>query len=211
MTFDQMALFLETLKGQVRAFDSKAQLLLAVNGLLFGFITAEGAKAAEYEAIGLHLRSICVCVALALAFLSSCVSTLYALFVINPQLQLNQPTSRFFFCHLARDFGQNYQRAAEALSSLADDDGRLDLGAQIQVNALICNVKATRCRRGMGWAGLALLTYAVSVPVFCSMAFSAARHSQEEPAVILRPLVPRPALSVSPQQPHTPLSDHNHP
>ena len=174
MTFDQMALFLETLKGQIRAFDAKAQLLLGVNGLLFGFITAEGAKAAEYGATGLHLRSVCVCIALVLAFCTSCISTFYALFVINPQLHLNQPTSRFFFCHLARDFGRDYQRAAETLRSLGDDDGSLDLGTQIQVNALICDVKATRCRRGMGWAGLALLMYAVSVPVFCSMAFSAA-------------------------------------
>lgn len=211
MTFDQMALFLESMKGQIRAFDTKAQVLLGVNGLLFGFITAEGAKAAEYGAAGLRVRFIFVCIALALAFGTSCISTFYALFVINPQLHLNQPPSKLFFCHLAADYGRDYKRAATDLASLGEQEGCLDLGGQIQVNALICDVKSTRCLRGMRWAGLALLAYCISVPFFCSMAYTAAQLSKQ-PSVVVQLVQPKQVQSETGQGfPHSEPSTHKHP
>jgi hypothetical protein len=177
MNFDQLSNFLENTKGQIRAFDNKAQVLLGVNGVLIGFITAEIAKAAEYGGNGLPKRFGLICVVLAAAFPTSCVSMGFALFVINPQLQLSQPTSKFFFCHLARDYGQDYKRAAEDLAALGEAEAVIDIGTQVQANALICNTKSSRCLIAMRCAGIAFGLYALTVPLFCSMAYDGTRRN----------------------------------
>ncbi len=181
MNFDQLANLLENTKGQIRAFDNKAQVLLGVNGVLIGFVTAEITKAAEYGAAGLHKRFVLICFILGASFLAACLSMGYALFVINPQLHLSQPKSKFFFCHLASDYGRDFARAAADLIALTDTDALVDLGTQIQSNAIIADAKSTRCKHGMRLAGVAVLVYALSVPIFCSMAYSATIRASSLP------------------------------
>ena len=178
MTYEQLTTLSAATKEQIRAFDNKAQVLLGVNGVLVGFITAEVTKAAEYGATGLPKRMIAICILLGAAFLASCASMALALFVVHPQLHLAQPTSKVFFCHLARDYGRDYTRASHDLVEMQEPEAAFDVGAQIQANAIICDVKSTRCRLGMWATGLALATYALSLPIFCSMAYSAAFHPQ---------------------------------
>lgn len=177
MTYDQLTSLLEATKGQIRAFDNKAQVLLGVNGVLVGFITAEVSKAAEYGASGLPERFVAVCILLGVAFIVSCVSMAFSLLVIHPQLHLNQPDSKLFFCHLARDYGRDYARAARELVDFGEADASFDVGTQIQCNAIICDAKSVRCRVGMWLTGFAFLAYAMSVPVFCSMAYAASLRS----------------------------------
>ena len=194
MTYEQLSDLLETTKGQIRAFDNKAQVLLGVNGVLVGFITAEVSKAAEYGAAGMPKRLLAICVFLGLAFLASCASMAFALFVIHPQLRLKQPTSKLFFCHLARDYKRDFTRASQELVNLQEPAASLDVGTQIQANAVICDVKSNRCRSSMWYTGLALLVYAISVPVFCSMAYTSAVHTASIPATATKAAsVSRPA------------------
>ena len=164
------------MKEQIRAFDNKAQVLLGINGVLVGFITAEVTKSAEYGANGLPKRLTATCILLGVAFLASCGSMAFALFVIHPQLHLAQPTSKVFFCHLARDYGRDYARASHDLVNMQEPEAASDVGAQIQANAIVCDVKSKRCRLGMWCTGLALAAYALSLPIFCSMAYTAAVH-----------------------------------
>lgn len=191
LTYEQLSNLLEATKGQIRAFDNKAQVLLGVNGVLMGFITAEVSKAAEYGANGLTKRLIAICILLGVAFLASCASMTFALFVIHPQLHLAQPTSKLFFCHLAREYGREFARASQDLVHLQESEASLDVGTQIQANAVICDVKSNRCRYGMWFTGLALMAYALSLPVFCSMAYTSAVHplpSQQLPVLRAAPL-----------------------
>jgi hypothetical protein len=185
LTYEQLANLLEATKGQIRAFDNKAQVLLGVNGVLVGFIAAEVSKAAEYGANGMPARLIAMCILLGVAFLSSCASMALALFVIHPQLHLAQPTSKFFFCHLARDYGRDFARASQDLVNLQEPEASLDVGTQIYANAVICDVKSNRCRYGMWFTGLALAGYALSLPVFCSMAYTSAAHPASKQAASL--------------------------
>lgn len=181
MNFDQLANLLESTKGQIRAFDNKAQVLLGVNGVLIGFVTAEISKAAEYGAAGLHKRFVLICFCLGASFLAACLSMGYALFVINPQLHLSQPKSKFFFCHLASDYGHDFARAAADLIAMTETDALMDLGTQIQSNAIVADTKSARCKYGMRLAGVAVLIYAFSVPIFCSMAYSATMRTASLP------------------------------
>ena len=176
MTYEQLTGLLATTKEQIRAFDTKAQVLLGVNGVLVGFITAEATKAVEYGSNGLPKRLLAICILLGFAFLTSCVSMGFALFVVHPQLRLDQPTSKVFFCDLARDYGRDYARAAQALLNMQDAEAAFDVGTQIQANAIICDVKSKRCFAGTWCIGLALAAYALTLPIFCSMAYSVAIH-----------------------------------
>src|ERR1700746_1076670 len=52
MNFDRMWNLLDSIQSQVRAFDATAQVAIAVNGILAGFVAAEIIKAAEYGGSG---------------------------------------------------------------------------------------------------------------------------------------------------------------
>lgn len=171
MTLETLRSSLESIQGHIRAFDSKAQVLLGVNGVLAGFITTELGKFAEFGLMT-PKRFAVLAVLLGLSVSATLVAFLIALRVLNPQLHLKQPSSKFFFCHLAAEYGQDYKRAAADLVALSDPDASLDVSQQILVNSIICDVKAKRCKWGMRCTGLALLLYATSIPIFMSMAYA---------------------------------------
>jgi hypothetical protein len=166
---------LEAVKGQIRAFDAKAQVAIGINGVLVGFLISEFTKAAEFAALGFPWRLAGVCVITGLSLVCSVAAIVLGVRVIHPQLHLRQPHSRFFFCHIAEEFGGDFVRAGESLASLSDEESLRDVTSQIAVNAYVCNVKAKRCKPTLLLTAAAFFLYAVSIFPFASMAFSASR------------------------------------
>jgi len=181
MSFDDLKDLLESIQAQIRSFDSKAQVLLGVNGLLAGFITAELAKGAEFGTV-MPCRFIFLTILLGLSVISTLISFGYALRVLNPQLHLKQPNSYFFFCHLADRYGRDYERAARELIALDETSASQDVSKQVLANAIICNTKAKRCKWGMRFAAGTLFFYALSIPVFVTMAYSSHSRTAEATA-----------------------------
>lgn len=175
MTFDRIKSLLESIQAQIRAFDSKAQVLLGVNGVLAGFISAELAKSADYG-LGMPKRIVAVAIVLSTAAIAALISFGLSLRVLNPQLHLRQPHSNFYFCHISQRYGLNYKQAAQDFLALEEQAAAEDLAQQVLANSIICDVKAKRCSWAMKAAGVGLLTYILSIPIFVSMAYSNAVH-----------------------------------
>jgi len=175
MTFDRIKSLLESIQAQIRAFDSKAQVLLGVNGVLAGFISAELAKTTDYG-LGMPKRIVALAIVLSIAAIAALISFGLSLRVLNPQLHLSQPHSNFFFCHIAQHYGRNFKQAAQDFLALEEQAAAEDLAQQVLANSIICDVKAKRCSKAMKAVGVALLTYTLSIPIFVSMAYTNAIH-----------------------------------
>jgi hypothetical protein len=173
-----LAKLLDTIQGQIKTFDTKAQIALGVDGLLAGLLGNQLIKATEYGASGMKYRFGIALVISIVSFICIAYSLFYALGTVHPQLHLKQPKSHFFFSHLVELYGRNFDGAALALVTLNDDDVALQLGTQVQTNAIICDVKARRCRKALIGSGAALLGYLISMYPFASMAYEAALNAQ---------------------------------
>lgn len=185
MDFDRSWNLLESIQGHIRAFDTKAQLAIGINGVLIGFLISEFAKTAEFAALGFQWRLAGVFVATGLSVLCSLAAIVLGVRVVHPQLKLDQPPSRLFFCHIAEDFGKDFVRAGASLASLSDEASLKDVANQIAVNAYVCNTKAKRCRPTLMATALAFCLYAISIFPFASMALSASRIPNQSPALKL--------------------------
>jgi hypothetical protein len=120
--FDRSWGLLESVQGHIRAFDAKAQVAIGINGVLVGFLIAEFTKAAELAALGFPWRFAGVCIVTGLSLLCSLAAIILGVRVVRPQLHLRQPHSRFFFCHIAEEFGWDFIRAGDSLASLSDEE-----------------------------------------------------------------------------------------
>lgn len=145
MDADKLWKLLDSVQAQVRVFDTKAQIVIAVNGVLAGFFGSQTSKMAEL--IGQRPGSIwsillvgagVVCIGLVLSSLLLAVNT------VHPRLHVNQPNSRLFFAHIFDEFGRDYSRAASVLTSLTVEEVNADLSNQILANSIVCCAKAKR-------------------------------------------------------------------
>lgn len=206
MTFEHLWSLLEVIQAQIRAFDTKAQVAIGVNGVLIGFVTAAVAKAAEYGASGMFYRFLFTCISAGASLCASLVAIGFGIFVVHPQIELKQPRSHFFFCHLVEKYGRDFDKAIQALKSLSDEDEIHEVASQVAVNSLVCDVKGRRCKRALFLTGFALALYAFSVIPYSSMAFvhsfasvtgplstSVTMHPPTVPAVPQVPTAPAPA------------------
>jgi hypothetical protein len=132
-------------QAQIRVFDTKAQIVIAVNGVLAGFFGSQTSKMAEL--IGQRPGSIwsillvgagVVCIGLVLSSLLLAVNT------VHPRLHVDQPNSRLFFAHIFDEFGRDYSRAASVLTSLTGEELNADVSNQILANSIVCSAKAKR-------------------------------------------------------------------
>ncbi len=150
MDTDKLWKLLDSVQAQIRVFDAKAQIVIAIDGILAGFFGTQTAKMAEL--IGQQPGSIwsiplvafgVVCVALLVSSLLLAVNTVY------PRLHLDQPNSRLFFAHISQEFKRDYSLAGKTLTSLTPEELGADLANQILANSIICCTKAKRLKHAL--------------------------------------------------------------
>jgi hypothetical protein len=185
MNADQLSKLLESIQGHIRVFDTKAQIALGLDSLLVGFVGAELAKGCELAAWNFHGKLIALIVCSALSLIAATLSALFAIVTIVPRLELKQPKSHFFFCHLVEMYARDYKRAANGLMELSDDQVRLQVATQIQTNAVIGEAKAARSSRALYLMTAALSLYIISLVPFCLIAY-ASDHAPAQTAPCLR-------------------------
>jgi hypothetical protein len=181
MKFEQFWDALEAIQGHIRAFDTKAQIAIGLNAAVIGLVIAELTKVADSYAIGFGWR---LGFTLVLAFLSlafSLTAVVLGVRVVHPQLKLNQPYSRFFFCHLADRYGRDFVGASQELLATTEVESMNEVTSQIAVNSFVCNVKAKRCKPVLLFTALAFGLYAVSIVPFVSLNLTLARLTAHQP------------------------------
>src|SRR5579862_6292222 len=172
MTFERLWSLLEAIQTQIRAFDTKAQVAIGVNGVLVGFATAEIAKAAEYGASGMFYRFLLTCILAGTSLCASLIAIGFSIYVVHPQIELKQPRSHFFFCHLVEKYRRDFDKAIQALKGLSEEAELDEIASQVAVNSVVCDVKGRRCKPALLLTGFALALYALSVIPYSSMAFA---------------------------------------
>jgi hypothetical protein len=175
---DHLWRLLDSVQGQIRAFDIKAQVAVGINGVLIGFLISQLMKDAELGGHDFHMRFLAALVLTGASILASVAAVLFGVRVIHPQLHLRQPSSMIFFCHIANECGTDFARGGRMISTLSDEDMNLDIANQVAVNSYICDVKAKRCKFALLATAGAFLLYALSVIPSASMVYSAARAQQ---------------------------------
>lgn len=160
MDVDKLWKVLDSVQAQIRVFDAKAQIVIAIDGVLAGFFGSQTVKIAELlalqpsSAISWPLMLIGATCLVALAS-----SVMFAVFTVHPRLHLNQPHSRLFFAHLYNEFGRDYAKARQALTSVSDEDLSADLANQILATSAICSKKSQRFKYGLFTMGGAVLLW----------------------------------------------------
>lgn len=170
MNFERLWSLLEAIQTQIRAFDAKAQVAIGVNGVLVGFATAEIVKAAEYGASGMLYRLLFTYIFAGASLCASLIAIGFGIFVVHPQIELKQPRSHFFYCHLVQGYGRDFDKAVQALKCLSAEDELDEVASQVAVNSVVCDVKGRRCKPALFLTGFALALYAFSVVPYSSMA-----------------------------------------
>jgi hypothetical protein len=163
MERDAIWRLLNDVQSQIRAFDAKAEVALGIDSILAGFLGVQSLKLAGDWPSAPLTPLIFAGVLLGLYFTCLMVSFAYALRTINPQLELNQPRSRFFFSHIAERHGRDFESAARDLCDANGEKVVLDLATQVAVNSYICDIKAQRCRKALLAAALALAFYLLTL------------------------------------------------
>jgi len=176
MDSDKLWKLLDSVQAQIRVFDTKAQIVIAIDGVLAGFFGTQTAKMAEL--IGQQPSSIFS--VFLIVFGVGCIgfllySLMFAVATIHPRLHLDQPHSRLFFVHISQEFKRDYSRAAEVLTSLTPEELSADLAHQILVNSIICCTKAKRFKH-------ALLAMSAAVIVWVLVLFM--QFARQEEAVV---------------------------
>lgn len=162
MSTDQLFRLLDAMQLQVRAFDTKAQVIIALDTLLAGLLSQALSSGLE---VSRWVLSPALIIFLALAVVSALIliiSTYCAIHTLVPRLHLHQPDSRVFFCTLVKLHGRNYKAAARDLVSINEYELRTEIGTQIQTLAVIADKKANRSRSAIILMGWALAAYLVA-------------------------------------------------
>lgn len=151
MTIDRLFRILEGVHSHIRAFDTKAQIVMAGNGVL---AAAYSVIAPRYVKVLITQsqwgpRNTLVLLMAGVGLTVFLVSVIAAFLTLSPRTELKQPHSMLFFGHLARQYGTDYERCFGEISSASEGELRRDVVNQILVNSNICDKKCSH-------AGLAL-------------------------------------------------------
>lgn len=150
MDLDRLWKVLDSVQAQIRVFDAKAQIVIAIDGVLAGFFGSQTIKIAELLA-SQHgtASSVCLVTTLFLCIGLLVISLMLAVSTVHPRLHLDQPHSRLFFAHICSEFKRDYVRAGQVLSSISNDELSADLASQILANSIICETKAKRFKHAL--------------------------------------------------------------
>lgn len=198
MDTDKLWKVLDSVQAHIRVFDAKAQIVIAVDGVLAGFFGSQTVKIAELIA---QLRpasalSVTLAVAAVACIVALGSSLMLAVFTVYPRLHLKQPDSRIFFAHICREFGQDYAKGASAFASMNEEVLASDLSNQIVANSIICSAKAERFRNG-----LLLMACAVLLWIFTLCFQFAVQHEVTRSASATAPCSLAAGATTEPQVP----------
>jgi hypothetical protein len=206
MDVDKLWKVLDSVQAQIRVFDAKAQIVIAIDGVLAGFFGAQTVKIAELLALqpssAISWSLILIGAACLVALASS---MMFAVFTVHPRLHLNQPHSRVFFAHLHGEFGRDYTKARQALTSASDEDLSADLANQVLANSIICSTKAhrfkyalfTMCGAVLLWIATLFFQFIAQHRVTLSVAASGISRANVSADANPQPLSTRTPSSVS--------------
>jgi hypothetical protein len=196
MDVDKLWKVLDSVQGQIRVFDAKAQIVIAIDGVLAGFFGSQTVKIAELLALqpssAISWSLILIGAACLVALASS---VMFAVFTVHPRLHLNQPHSRLFFAHLYTEFGRDYAKAREALTSVSDEDLSADLANQILATSVICSKKShrfkyalfTMCGAVLLWIATLFFQFIAQHRITASAAIGAVRYANVTAGANLQP------------------------
>jgi hypothetical protein len=165
---------LDTIQTQVRAFDTKAQIVLGVDGIILGFLSLNGATIGT--AIAKRFPN-CLAIGLSLAYIVALLTLVFSLYyvfaTVRPRKDFGQPTSRLFFFHLTSRYEYDYETAKKDLAAMTEDELGADLAEQILANAHVCDAKSNCLNRALFWLELSVGAW---VSTLCAVVFFAAIH-----------------------------------
>lgn len=204
MTYERLWGLLDSIQTQIRAFDTKAQVAIGVNSVLIGFVSAEVAKAAEYGSTGMFYRFLFTCIFAAASLCVSLIAIGFSIYVVHPQIELQQPRSHFFFCHIVEKYGRDFDRAIQAIQGISAEEELREIASQVVSNSIVCDLKGKRCRPALVLTGCALALYALSIAPYTNMAFSRSVQAGRERGITF---ITTPALAtdVLPETPKGPV------
>lgn len=161
---DRLWKILDGIQAQIRAYDAKAQIVIGIDGIVAGFLGAQGTNLAKattsfWPAVSsgmLIMASLSSLLALGYSFY-------FAMRTIYPMREFGQPMSLLFFGHIGKRFGTNFEAGRTVYVSLADESLRDDLSNQIVAVAHICNKKAGRFNRSLTAMATGLALWAATL------------------------------------------------
>ena len=175
MTGDRIWKILDGIQGQIRAFDTKAQITIGIDGVMAGFLAGQVMKVGDLWQRSTTPLAIYFCLGIQVAALFSIiVSIAFAVLTIHPRLKLRQPRSRTFFAHVAQEFEDDYALAAEAYTQMADEALDKQVATQILANSRICSRKAYLFKFALFFTAVSVLLWVSSLP-FCFYVMTHAR------------------------------------
>jgi hypothetical protein len=177
MNIEQLSRQLDSVQGHIRAFDSKAQVVLGIDGVLAGFIAAQFSAGLDMASWHLYPLSICFIVFCGMALVSLLISVYWAVAAVFPRLKIGQPKSHFFFLHLVELYKDDFNKAGKALIDLSEEDQLHQLASQVHANAIIASAKASRSNKAILFMTTALLIFIVNLASLGALAYQAKNHS----------------------------------
>lgn len=179
MEGEQLWKILESIQAQIRAFDTKAQIVIGINGVMAGFVLTSMQKLSE-STVDLTLRRVGV-LSLVVSFFAlaaAACSLFFAIFTVVARFKENQPRSLTFFGHIADTFGEDYERCARTYSQLTEEQFSNHVSYQILTNSGICAKKAGSFKPALRLMALGILFWFLSIP----FTLAAQRHAKKSQA-----------------------------
>lgn len=165
MERDQLWKILESIQAQIRAFDTKAQIVIGINGVMAGFVLTSTQKVSETTAditvgwVGVVSLIFSLC-----ALAAAACSLFFAIYTIVARFKENQPRSLTFFGHIADAFGEDYETCARTYSQMTDEQFSNQVSYQILTNSGICAKKAGSFKPALRLMALGIFFWFVSIP-----------------------------------------------
>ncbi len=167
---DLLLKILDGVQTQIRFFDTKAQIVLGIDGILAGFVGVQIPALAEVVfKFWPSFLSVWLLIVFCTLLISLMLSLLQALRTIYPRLNIGQPDSKIFFAHLARIYGNDYVRASRELTGLSEQELSVDIANQLLANSRVCELKYARLTQASMWMAVAITSWVVT----CVLLFAA--------------------------------------
>jgi hypothetical protein len=184
MKSDEIWKILEAVQAQIRAFDTKSQIVIGVDGVTAGFVISSAQKLLE-AASGLPLRPSAVTALFFEASAIACflISLIFAVWTVTARLKYCQPLALTFFSHIVKTFGNDYEKCQRTYSSLTEQEFMKQVSSQILTNSKICQEKGTWLRRAHYSMLAGLIFWFAALP----FAYSTLRNPGVEPVMTEKP------------------------
>jgi len=159
MKVERLLQILDGIQSQIRFLDTKAQIVLGIDGVMAGFLGLHTKTIASavfdrwlsWPSIGLEIFYA--------AYLIAVVLSLYWVFkTVYPRTDVNQPKSRIFFIHIAENYQEDYKRVSTELVDMSDEELSDDTSKQILANSRVGLEKYESLKKAVVW---------MAISVFC--------------------------------------------